>query len=148
MKFSKSVTSSRRKCRKRHFTAPSSIRRKLMSAPLSKDLRNKYHVRSMPVRRDDEVVITRGHFKGQQPSKVLTVYRKRWVLHLERIQREKANGASVNVGIHPSKVEITKLKLDKDRRKILERKAKAKLAEEKKGAGKHKEKDVQSMDTS
>ena len=73
MKFSKSVTSSRRKCRKRHFTAPSSIRRKLMSAPLSKDLRNKYHVRSMPVRRDDEVVITRGHFKGQQPSKVLTV---------------------------------------------------------------------------
>ena len=44
-----------------------------MSAPLSKELRNKYHVRSMPVRRDDEVVITRGHFKGQQPSKVLAV---------------------------------------------------------------------------
>ena len=45
-------------------------------------------------------------------------------------------------------VEIVKLKLDKDRRKILERKAKPKLAEEKKAAGKHKEKDVQSMDTS
>lgn len=90
----------------------------------------------------------RGHFKGQQTCKVLAVYRKRWVLHLERIQREKANGASVNVGIHPSKVEISKLKLDKDRRKILDRKAKAKLADEKKGAGKHKEKDVQSMDTS
>ena len=44
-------------------------------------------------------------------------------------------------------VEIVKLKLDKDRRKILERKAKPKLADEKKGAGKHKEKDVQ-MDTS
>ncbi len=39
-------------------------------------------------------------------------------------------------------VEIVKLKLDKDRRKILERKAKPKLADEKKGAGKHKEKDV------
>ncbi len=44
-----------------------------MSAPLSKELRNKYHVRSMPVRRDDEVSITRGHYKGQQPSKVLSV---------------------------------------------------------------------------
>lgn len=95
------------------------------------------------------------------------VYRKKWVIHIDRISREKANGASVNVGVHPSKVEsslhswhghplwsaceqveIVKLKLDKDRRKILERKAKPKLAEEKKAAGKHKEKDVQSMDTS
>ncbi len=44
-------------------------------------------------------------------------------------------------------VEIVKLKMDKDRRKILERKAKPKIADEKKAAGKHKEKDVQ-MDTS
>ena len=73
MKFSKSVSSSRRKCRKRHFTAPSSVRRKLMSAPLSKELRNKHHVRSLPIRRDDEVVVVRGHYKGQQPSKVLAV---------------------------------------------------------------------------
>jgi large subunit ribosomal protein L26e len=35
---------------------------------------------------------------------VLQVYRKKWVLHIERIQREKANGATVSVGIHPSKV--------------------------------------------
>ena len=41
MKFSKDVTSSRRKNRKAHFTAPSNIRRKLMSAPLSADLRAK-----------------------------------------------------------------------------------------------------------
>jgi len=68
------------------------------------------------------------------------------VLHIDRIQREKANGASVFCGIHPSNVEITKLKLDKDRRRILERKAKPKIADKEKG--KHKEKDVQSMDTS
>jgi hypothetical protein len=30
-------------------------------------------------------------------------------------------GATVNIGIHPSKVVVTKLKLDKDRRKLLER---------------------------
>ena len=35
--------------------------------------------------------------------------------------REKSNGQSVPLGIHPSKVLITKLKLDKDRESILER---------------------------
>lgn len=43
--FSTGVSSSRRKSRKAHFTAPSSVRRVLMSAPLSTDLRNKYNVR-------------------------------------------------------------------------------------------------------
>lgn len=57
MKFNKLVTSSRRKNRKRHFTAPSHIRRKIMSAPLSKELRKKHGVRSMPVRKDDEVMV-------------------------------------------------------------------------------------------
>ena len=81
----------------------------------------------MPIRKDDEVQVTRGHFKSQQVGKVIQVYRKKWIIHIERIQREKANGATVSVGIHPSKVEIIKLKLDKDRKKILERKNRSKL---------------------
>jgi len=48
--------------------------------------------------------IVRGHFKGQQVGKVIQVYRKKYVIHIERIQREKANGASIHVGIHPSNV--------------------------------------------
>jgi large subunit ribosomal protein L26e len=40
------VSSSRRKSRKAHFDAPSSIRRKIMSAALSKDLRGKHNVSS------------------------------------------------------------------------------------------------------
>ena len=39
------VSSSRRKSRKAHFSAPSHERRKIMSAPLSADLRKKYNVR-------------------------------------------------------------------------------------------------------
>ena len=54
------VTSSRRKCRKAHFTAHSNLRRKLMSCPLSKDLKKKYNVRSMPIRKEDEVMVVRG----------------------------------------------------------------------------------------
>eukprot|EP00124_Ichthyophonus_hoferi_P002639 Ihof_evm7s188 gene=Ihof_evmTU7s188 len=101
-KFNLDVSSSRRKSRKAHFSAPSSVRRKLMSSPLSKELRTKYNVRSMPVRKDDEVTVTRGRFKGQT-GKVTEVYRRKWVIHIERIQREKANGATVDIGIDASK---------------------------------------------
>lgn len=97
-----------------------------MTAPLSKELRQKYNVRSMPIRKDDEVQITRGQYKSQQLAKVISVYRKRWVIYVERVQREKANGTTVPVGISPSKVEISKLKVDKDRRAILERKDRSK----------------------
>merc|ERR1712183_435317 len=131
MKFNKAKTSSRRKNRKAYFNAPSHIRRVFMSAPLSKELKSKYNVRSMPIRKDDEVQIVRGHFKGQQVGKVVQVYRKKYVVHIERIQREKANGATVHVGIHPSKVVIMKLKLDKDRKRILEHRAAGRKAEDK-----------------
>jgi len=60
MKLNPFVTSSRRKNRKRHFNAPSHIRRKIMSSPLSKELRQKYNVRSMPIRKDDEVQVLFG----------------------------------------------------------------------------------------
>ncbi|KAH3787974.1 60S ribosomal protein L26-like [Dreissena polymorpha] len=143
MKLNKMVSSSRRKNRKRHFNAPSHIRRKLMSAPLSKELRQKHNVRSIPIRKDDEVQVVRGHYKGQQVGKVVSCYRKKFVVYIERIQREKANGASVNVGIHPSKVVIVKLKMDKDRKRILDRKAKARQTTDK---GKHTEESI--METS
>merc|ERR1711957_341757 len=109
MKYAAGVASSRRKSRKAHFSAPSSVRRKIMSAHLNKELSHKHHVKAMPI-------------------------------HIERVTREKSNGSTVNVGIHPSNVVITKLKLDKDRRSILERKNTQKAAE--KGKGKHTEESV------
>ncbi|XP_072981364.1 large ribosomal subunit protein uL24y-like [Typha angustifolia] len=132
MKYNPRVSSSRRKCRKAHFTAPSSVRRVLMSAPLSTELRTKYNVRSVPVRKDDEVQVVRGTFKGRE-GKVVQVYRRKWVIHIERITREKVNGSTVNVGINPSKVVITKLKLDKDRKALLDRKARGRAADKAKG---------------
>merc|ERR1712036_65518 len=70
------VSSASRKSRKALFSAPSHMRRKIMSASLSKELRAKYNVRSMPIHKDDEVKIVRGHYKGEQTGKVITVYRK------------------------------------------------------------------------
>ena len=77
--------------------------------------------RSIPVRKDDEVRIVRGKYKGRE-GKVTQVYRKKWVIHIDRVQRDKSNGSSVPIGVHPSNVVVTSLKLDKDRRAILDRK--------------------------
>jgi len=93
-----------------------------MSAPLSKELRAKYNVRSMPIRKDDEVIVTRGTFKGSE-GKVVQVYRRKWVIHIERVTRNKANGQPIPIGIAASNVTINKLKLDKDRLSTLKRKA-------------------------
>ncbi|KAK7827069.1 hypothetical protein U0070_019865 [Myodes glareolus] len=56
---------------------------------------------------------------------VVQVYRKKCIIYTEQVQRVKANGTAVHVGIHPSKMVITRVKLDKDRKKTLERKAKS-----------------------
>jgi len=99
-----------------------------MSSALSKELRAKHHARSLPVRKDDEVRIVRGKYKGRE-GKVTQVYRKKWVIHVDRVQRDKSNGATAPIGIHPSNVVITTIKLDKDRRAILDRKATKKTAD-------------------
>ena len=75
----------------------------------------------MPIRKDDEVRIVRGKYKGRE-GKVTQVYRKKWVIHVDRVQRDKSNGSTSPIGIHPSNVVITTIKLDTDRRAILERK--------------------------
>merc|ERR1719453_2299411 len=103
-----------------------------MSASLSKELQKKYNVRSLPIRKDDEVQVVRGTFKNRD-GKVTTVFRKKFVIHIERINREKNNGATVDLGIHPSKVVITKLHLDPDRKKLLERKNRSNADEKNKG---------------
>ena len=51
------VASKRRAQRKLQLSAPSSIKRKLMSCHLAKSLRDQYKIRSLPVKRDDDVKI-------------------------------------------------------------------------------------------
>ena len=58
----------------------------------------------MPIHKEEVDQVVRGHYKGQQIGKVVQVYRKKYVIYIERVQREKANGTTVHVGIHPSKV--------------------------------------------
>lgn len=66
-------------------------------------------------------------------AKVVQVYRRKWVIHIERITREKVNGSTINVIINPSKCVITdtKVRLDKDRKSLIDRKAMGRAAADK-----------------
>jgi len=100
-----------------------------MTAPLSPDLRIKYDVKKLPVRKGDTVVVVRGDYKDLE-GKVVKVDLKKYRIHIEGVTREKTDKSTVYYPVHPSNVMITKLDLsDKWRKKILERKATA--AEEK-----------------
>ena len=125
MKTHTCVSSQRRKSRKAHFTAPSSIRRKMMSCHLSKELKAKYSCRSLPVRKGDTVSIKVGSKENGvsgKVGKVLTVYRRRWCIHVEKVVTTKKNGSQVQIPINASNCEITQLKLDKSRKALLARK--------------------------
>ena len=122
------------KQRKRMHQAPLNERYKRFSAPLSPKLKEKHNTNSVPVRTIDTVKITRGDRKGFE-GKVSRVDRKKYRIFVEGVTREKVDGTTTLIPIHPSKVMITRLNLDdKWRRKMLERKGaieKAKMPKEK-----------------
>lgn len=97
-----------------------------MSAPLSAELVEKYGVHAVPIRVGDEVRITRGKYKMQE-GKVKRCHRKKYRVAVEGVAREDSRGMPVDIGIHPSKVQIIALRLDKDRTALLKRKERASL---------------------
>lgn len=113
------------KQRKMLFQAPDHIRHKHFAAPLSPELRASRGVRALPVRSGDAVRIMRGDHKGFE-GKVTRIDRKKYRIYVEGLTREKVDGTTISVPIHPSKVMITNLNLeDKWRKQVLERKRKA-----------------------
>lgn len=108
-----------------------------MSSNVSDELKEKHGIRSLPVRRDDTVKIVRGQFKGTE-GKITQCYRRRRCLYIEKIIRNKKNGATVRVPINSSNCVITKLKLTPDREDLIRRKAEGRGATK----GKYTKKDV------
>lgn len=121
-----------RKQRKRLFQAPHHERYKRFSATLSAALKKSHNTNSLPVRTGDSVKIMRGDRKGFE-GKVSRIDRTKYRVFIEGVTREKVDGTTMLVPIHPSKVMITRLSLeDKWRREILKRKSKkAELPQEK-----------------
>ena len=117
------------KQRKRLYQASINERYRRFSAPLSSKLKDSHGTGSVPVRNGDTVMIMRGDRKGSE-GKVTQIDRKKYRLFVEGATREKVDGTTTFIPIHPSKVMITRLNLDdKWRKKILERKSVTKKAE-------------------
>lgn len=113
------------KQRKMLFQAPDHIRHKHFAAHLSPELKASHGVRALPVRSGDAVRIMRGDHKGFE-GKVTRIDRRKYKIYVEGLTREKVDGTTILVPIHPSKVMITNLNLeDKWRKQVLGRKRKA-----------------------
>jgi large subunit ribosomal protein L24 len=104
------------KVRKRFFESPIYVKSKRISSHLSDELRSKYKVRSLRVRKGDVVKIMRGEYKGIE-GKVTGIDMKTGRITVEGVSREKIVGGTVPIKIHPSKVMIMSLNLDDKWRK-------------------------------
>ena len=111
--WSKSWRSStqRRKQRKYNYNAPLHIKNKMMGTKLSKDLKKEYGIRTISVRKDDEVKVLVGDFKNKT-AKVVRRNLKKTRIHLDGIGKKRSDGTISSYPIHPSNVEIVKLNLD------------------------------------
>ena len=110
------------KQRKMLYNAPAHVRHRLLAAHLSRDLSASHEVKSLPVRSGDTVRVMRGDHRGVE-GKVTRVDLAKYRVYLEGLTREKVDGTTVFLAVHPSKVMITRLNLDdKWRKNILETK--------------------------
>lgn len=106
-KFWKSSTQ-RRKQRKYLYNAPLNIRHKMLSAPISKDLKKEYNVRNVPVRKGDSVRVMAGQFKSQS-GKVSKVSLSKIRVYVDGVGVKRSDGTLSMYPIHPSNLMITKL---------------------------------------
>ncbi len=132
-KYSASWNSSRskRKQRKWRFQSPLHIKHKLMSSQLSEELRTKHKIKSLPVRKDDEVKIMRGKFRGKT-GKIKNVQMKKTRVNIEKMQTQKKDGTKIDVWFHPSNLQIINLNLEDKKRLPTTENKKEKTAEVKK----------------
>ncbi len=130
MRYTK--TKQPRKQRKRYYTAPLHLRNRQMTALLSRELRNKYGIRRLPVHKDDKVLVFRAKSEDQEiKGKVIRVLPQKYSVHIEGYSKEKADGTVSSFPVHPSNIIITSLNLrDKKRREIIKRRSRKELTEE------------------
>lgn len=114
--------------RKNQANAPAHVKRRMLSAHLSPELRAKYGVRTTRVCAGDTVIIVRGNEDIRNiEGKVLNVYTKTGRVSIEGITINQADGTATERPIHASNLVITKLNNeDQWRMEALSRKQEAK----------------------
>ncbi|WP_458455951.1 50S ribosomal protein L24 [Methanobrevibacter sp.] len=104
-----------RKQRKALYNAPAHARGKHLSASLSKDLKEKLGIRSLPVKSGDKVRVVRGDFKGHE-GEVLTVDYGSYKVTIDEVTLSKPDGTNTFLPVDPSNLVIIDADLKDDRR--------------------------------
>ena len=108
------------------------IKKKFVTANLSKELRKKYGRRNFGIRKNDRVKIMNGEFRKKE-GKITGVFLKIGKITIEGIQRKKRDGSKVDIKIEPSNVQIIELDTnDKKRTDLLKNKPLEKVSKENK----------------
>ena len=105
----------KRNVRKKHYSLPLHKRRVLLSARLSKELREKMKKRSAPIRKGDKVKVMRGDFKGKSGF-VASVDYKNAKVKVEGVSNRNSRGVDVLVPLSPSNLMIIEKKLEEKKR--------------------------------
>jgi len=106
--------------RRNLFQATNHVKSKNVGSTLSKDLASKYGVNSLRIRKNDNVKVMRGEYKGIE-GKVIKIFTDSGRINIEGVTREKISGGNIPIKIHASNVMITSLNIDdKWRKKKLE----------------------------
>jgi len=115
--FARSWKSSKKPRKQRKYVVylPLHLRKKLMSAHLSKELRQKHGRRNIPVRVGDKVRVMRGEFRKKEGA-IERVDRKNRKLYIAGVERSKKDGTKARFPIHPSKVLVVELNAAKNRK--------------------------------
>ncbi len=103
------------KQRKYLFTLPIHKRRSLLTAPLIKSVSERLKIKRIPVRKNDEVTIYKGDYKGVK-GLVTRVDRGRGKIFIEGVTREKSDGTVVPIPVSPYNVVISKVDTSDKRR--------------------------------
>ncbi len=114
--------------RREQANAATHVKRRMLSAHLSADLRKEYGVRSARVCKGDTVVVLRGNedIRGTE-GRVISVDTSTGRVTIDGITINQADGTAVERPIHASNLVITKLNLeDAWRKEALAKKKEAK----------------------
>ncbi|MHB1435194.1 MAG: 50S ribosomal protein L24 [Thermoplasmata archaeon] len=114
-----SPRSPRRQRRALYEASPPS-RRLRMSAPLSRELRARFHTRSLPVRKGDTVRVMAGSFVGQE-ERVARVDRRSYTVTLENVTVKTGEEKMTALPVRPNRLLLVRLNLaDPWRRQMLQ----------------------------
>lgn len=107
------VTHNPGKARKAQFNAPAHVKRKMLSAHLSKELSAKYGRKAVRVCVGDTVVVTRGAemIRGIE-GQVISVDTKTGRVTIDGITVTQADRSEVAYPVHASNLVIVKMNLD------------------------------------